>query len=333
VYARACVGGDAGPRAAAGVATLNAERDAASGRQVHRDLVTRAEALARAGVPFVAATVVRAQRPTSARAGDTALVREDGVIEGFVGGTCAESSLRVHALEALASGEPLLLRIRPGEPGTTVEEGAVTVVNPCLSGGAIEIFLEPRLPAPRVLVVGDTPVARALEELGGPLGFNMEVVPGDEVIPSDSVTALIVASHGRGEEPALEAALRAGVAYVGLVASATRGAAVVASLDVDDTLRARVHTPAGLEIGARSAPEIALSILAELVAERSAARPATPVAVAPTINKHIDPVCGMTVVASAATPQLSHGGETVYFCGEACRSEFANNADRYVAAL
>jgi len=327
------VGGDAGPRAAAGIATLNAERDAASGRQVRQDLVTRAVELARAGVPFVAATVVRAQRPTSARAGDTALVMEDGVIEGFVGGTCAESSLRVHALETLVSGEPLLLRIRPGEPGTTVEEGAVTVVNPCLSGGAIEIYLEPRLPAPRVLVVGDTSVARALQELGAPLGFSMEIVPGEQVTPDGNVAALIVASHGRGEEPALEAALRAGVAYVGLVASATRGAAVVATLEVDEALRGRVHTPAGLQIGARSAPEIALSILAELVADRSSARPNSAMAVAPTVARHLDPVCGMTVVASAATPQLEHGGETVFFCGEGCRSEFATNADRYVAAL
>ncbi|MBJ7607848.1 MAG: XdhC family protein [Candidatus Dormibacteraeota bacterium] len=305
----------------------------------------RAVELANAGVAFVAATVVRAQRPTSAHAGDTALVHGDGVIEGFVGGSCAESSVRLHALEALASGEPLLLRIRPGEPGTTVEEGAVTVVNPCLSGGAIEIFLEPRLPAPRVLVVGDTPVAHALQELGAILGFTMESmesmepaesvasVAAEAVVAGGNLAALIVASHGRQEEPALEAALRAGVPYVGLVASATRGEAVVSSLDIDDALRDRVTTPAGLEIGARSAPEIALSILAQLVAERSATRSSGGAPVATPAHQHIDPVCGMSVAASPATPQLEHRGITVCFCGEGCRGAFAADPDSYAAAL
>lgn len=325
------MGGDAGSRATAGVATLNAETNVASGRPVRQDLAARAIELAGAGVPFVAATVVRAQRPTSATAGDTALVRGDGVIEGFVGGTCAESSLRLHALEALVTGEPLLLRIRPGESGTTVEEGAVTVVNPCLSDGAIEIFLQPRLPAPRVLVVGDTPVAHALVELGSPLGFRIEPAVGSDGAFGSDVVALVVASHGRAEQPVLEAALRGGVPYVGLVASATRGAAVVATLDVDDALRGRVHTPAGLEIGARTAPEIALSILAELVAERSAARPRNTSAVAPAADVHLDPVCGMTVAASTSTPQLENGGHTIFFCSEGCRTAFAADSDRFTA--
>jgi xanthine dehydrogenase accessory factor len=326
------VGGDAGPRATAGVTTLNPERDAANQRRGGRGLAVRADELARAGVPYVAATVVRAQRPTSARAGDTALVHGDGVMEGFVGGTCAEGSVRLHSLQVLASGEPILLRIRPGEPGTSVEEGAVTVVNPCLSGGAIEVFLEPKLPAPRVLVVGDTLVAHALRELGAALGFSMEAAAGEEVSPDATVAAVVVASHGRAEEPALEAALRAGVAYVGLVASTARGAAVVASLDVDDDLRDTVHTPAGLEIGARSAPEIALSILAELVAERASSRP-TAASAAPAPQAYVDPVCGMTVAATAATPQLDHEGVTVYFCAEGCRSAFATDPGRFTAAL
>ncbi len=290
----------------------------------------RAEELARARVPFVAATVVRVEHPTSARAGDTALVHGDGVIEGFVGGTCAEGSLRVHALEALISGEPLLLRVRPGEAGTTVEEGAVTVVNPCLSGGAIEIFLEPRLPAPRVLVVGDTPIAQALAELGALLGFSMEPVDGEEVA-ADTAAAVIVASHGHGEEPALEGALRADVPFVGLVASAARGEAVVRSLNVDEALRDRVHTPAGLEIGARSAPEVALSILAQLVAERARLRPGAMASSLPTLE-HVDPVCGMTVAASSATPQLVVGDATVFFCSAGCRTSFAADPDDHAAA-
>src|SRR3954447_4807461 len=121
------------------------------------------------GAPFVTATVVLAQRPTSAKAGDVALILADGTIEGFVGGVCAQNSVRVYALQALASGDAVLLRILPDGDDVVVEEGAVTVQNTCLSGGGIEIFLDPVLPAPRVVVVGDSPVAEAIRALGGEL--------------------------------------------------------------------------------------------------------------------------------------------------------------------
>jgi xanthine dehydrogenase accessory factor len=280
-------------------------------------------------VPFVRATVVRAQHPTSSHAGDTALVRADGTIEGFVGGTCAESSVRQYGLEVLRGGEPLLLRIVPGELPGAVEPGAVTVANPCLSGGSMEIFLEPRFPPPRVLVVGDTPIARSLAELGAPLGFAVELTDGTaEPQPDDA--ALVVASHGRGEEPALTAALRAGVPYVGLVASRRRGTAVLASLDVPDELRARVHSPAGLDLGGRTAPEIALSVLAQLVAERRAAT-AAPAAPASAPATAVDPVCGMTVAAVPASVHLETDGGTVWFCCAGCRDAYAADPARYAS--
>jgi xanthine dehydrogenase accessory factor len=228
----------------------------------------RAEALEEERVAFVQATVVRARRPASVRPGATALVLGDGRIEGFVGGTCAESSVRLHALRALETGEALLLRIEPGDGEGDAVDGAVTVHNPCVSGGGLEIFLEPHLPPARVHVIGDTPIALALGELGRDLGY--DVAPhasGDVEIGHDDV-AVVVASHGRDEERALTAALEAGVPYVGLVASRARGESVAAALDRED--RARIHTPAGLDIGARTAEEIALSILAEIVATRRA---------------------------------------------------------------
>jgi xanthine dehydrogenase accessory factor len=235
------------------------------------DQARRAEELADAREPFVTAIVVRAQRPSSVSAGDCGLVRADGSIEGFVGGACAESSVRLQALRVLETGEPLVLRIVPGDSGAPAEEGAVTVQNPCLSGGALEIFLEPNLPAPRVAVVGETPIALALVSLGERLGY--DVAAGT----SDDDVAVVVASHGRGEEEALEGALLAGVPYVGLVASRRRGAAVLENLrgrvpgaDVE-----RIRTPAGLDIGARTSEEIALSILAEIVSVRSV-RPTVP---------------------------------------------------------
>ena len=289
-----------------------------------------ADALARARVPFVQATVVRAQRPTSAHAGDTALVRADGVIDGFVGGQCAEASVREYGLKVLSAGEPLLLRIVPEGVGVAAdEEGAVTVANPCLSGGSVEIFLEPRVPPPLVVVLGESPIAEALAELGRPLGFAVERGPGD-VVPDGALTratALVVASHGRGEEPALVTALQCGVPYVGLIASRRRGAAVLASLDLPDEVTARVHTPAGLDLGARTAAEIALSVLAQIVAERRSHPVAEPVAAAPATA--VDPVCGMTVAAVDATLHADVDGVRTWFCGEGCRRAFLADPAAY----
>ena len=290
------------------------------------DLAARATELRRARTPYVHATVVRAQHPTSAHAGDTALVHADGEIEGFVGGSCAEGSVRAQALQVLVTGEPLLLRIRPDAATVPDEPGAVTVTNPCLSGGTLEIFLEPHRPAPRVVVVGGTPVARALEAIGGPLGLHVELVDGAQARVEADDAALIVASHGRGEEEALEAALRAGVAYVALVASRTRGGAVLAGLDVSLDQRARVHSPAGLDLGGRTAGEIALSILAEMIAERSATVP-TPEPGAPTTA--LDPICGMTVATAAGTLRSAYDGREFWFCCEHCRRTFDSEPARF----
>jgi xanthine dehydrogenase accessory factor len=226
--------------------------------------------------------VVRVQHPTSVQPGSVALVLGDGTLEGFVGGVCAEQSVKAYALAALESGEPVLLRILPdpvagdaGPEGAEVasEEGSVTVRNPCLSGGAIEVFLEPAPPPPRVLVVGETPIADALVRIGEQLDLEMVSSAGHDPEPAGGDLALVVAAHGRDELHALRRGLEAGVPYVGLVASERRGEAVRASLDVADELRDRLHTPAGLAIGARTPAEIALSILAEIVQERRAAAP------------------------------------------------------------
>jgi len=218
------------------------------------EVADRAAVLRAQGVPFVHARVVRAERPTSARAGDEALVLADGTLEGFVGGICAEDAVRAQSLAVLESGETEVVRI----------------AGQCLSGGAVEVFLEPVVPAPRVAVHGDTPIARALLAFGPALGY--QIVPAAGTL-LEGAAALVVASHGRGEPDLLAAALRAGVPYVGLVASRRRGEAIVAGLDVDEELRARVRTPAGLDLGARTPEEVALSILAEIVATRPSPSP------------------------------------------------------------
>ena len=293
-------------------------------------LAERAQELAGRREPHVRATVVRAQHPTSAHAGDTALIRASGEIDGFVGGNCVEASVREYGLMTLSTREPILLRVVPGEPSRVREEGAVEVSNPCLSGGAIEIFLEPWIPEPRVLVVGSTPVAQALARLGAGVGLQMELAEGGSAEPRADDAALIVASHGRDEEPALTTGLRAGVPYVALVASAKRGAAVVASLDLDEEQRSRVHSPAGLDLGARTPGEIALSILAQLISERSRVRPE--VTASPAVASAIDLVCGMTVAAVEASLHAEYAGATIYFCSEGCRRAFLADPERYAVA-
>ena len=294
---------------------------------IQGELARRAEELALLRVPFAMATVVRAQRPTSVSPGDSALVQADGTIDGFVGGACAESSVRLHALRAMETGEPLLLRILP-EAGDDEEpaDGALTVRNPCLSGGSLEIFVEPQLPPARILVVGETPVAAALGDIGERLGYS---VVGAAEEPLADVAAVVVASHGRDEEEHLTRALAAGVPYVGLVASAKRGAAVRDSLELPDEIRAQLRTPAGLEIGARTPAEIALAVLAEIVARSRA--PGVEAPRPETAAVAIDPVCGMEVVAGAASLQAEHGGEVHYFCCEGCRERFLADPAAHVS--
>jgi xanthine dehydrogenase accessory factor len=279
------------------------------------------------GEPFVLATVVRARRPTSVRPGDHAVVRRDGTIDGFVGGVCAESSVRLHSLRAMETGDPLLLRLVPDDVAddSVPADGAVVEHNPCLSGGALEIFLEPHLPPSRMVIVGGSPIALALERIGAASGYDCARSGPDGLGPLDRAAAVVVCTHGNGEEIALAQALRAGVPYVALVASPRRGGAVVAELDVADELRSRLHTPAGLDIGARGPQEIAVSILAEIIVELHSHPSVTAPAPdpAPTTTA-IDPICGMTVAVSPASVQLPDAdGQAVYFCRPECRDRYA----------
>jgi xanthine dehydrogenase accessory factor len=261
MHAGARLGRDAGEARAAAV--------------IGDELNRRAQELTAARAPYVVATVVRVERPASVEPGNVGLVHADGTIDGFIGGVCAQHSVRLHSLEALDAGTPLLLRILPDGPDEVArEEGLVTVTNPCLSGGAIEVFLEPVLPAPRVLVAGNSPIVAELRDLGAAVGLEIvaaQDIPDGTLSPTASDLALVVAAHGNDEVGTLRAGLEAGVRYVGLVASRRRGAAVLDELRADgvsEELLDAVDTPAGLDIGARTPGEVALSIVARIVEVR-----------------------------------------------------------------
>ena len=293
-----------------------------------RELRERAVRLQADRVPFVHARVVLAERPTSAKPGDEAIVLADGTIEGFVGGQCALATLRAQGLAVLERRESTLLRIaptpEPDQPGRTV------VHNPCQSGGTLEIFMEPVLPAPLIRVLGTTPIGIALARVGAALGYDMEPWSPDAAPDLATTDAVVVASHGNGEEVAIEAAVKAGVPYIGLVASRKRGAAVLASLDLTDEQKSLIRTPAGMDIGARTAEEVALSILAEIIAQRHGEPRSMS---APTsVATAVDPVCHMDVVMVPTSLHAEVDGATWWFCCQGCLDRFVANPEAFAPA-
>lgn len=323
------------------------------------DVFAEAARLRRLGSRFALATVVRAERPTSARPGAKAIVHPDGRVAGFVGGSCVRPAVRREGLRAIADGTPRLLRIAPaaeGNPGPA-PEGVLDEPMACVSGGALDIHIEPHLPPPRLLVAGESPVAAALETLGAGLGMEVRSAAreaadggGDEPGLAESCRGafVVVAGHGEGEWEVLEAALSGGRArYVGLVASPRRAAAVrrrLADRGVAEEDLARLVSPAGLDLGAREPAEIALSILAQVVEQRrrpteagaedgrgepepapAAAPGGDPVGIAATAPEAplpVDPVCGMSV--SPDTPhRRERDGEVFFFCCAGCAETFA----------
>ncbi len=268
------------------------------------DVLIRAGELASAGEPFALATVVNVRRPAAARRSDRALVTADGAVYGWVGGSCSEPAVVREALAALGDGESRL----------------VSTDGSCASEGAVEILVEPQLPAPLLVIIGESPAADTLARLAA--GIDWRVTRGLD----ERADAVVVATMGRGDEEALAAALAGPAGYVGLVASRKRADAVAATLrsaGVEEDALARLKAPAGLDLGPIRQEEVAVAILAELVAWRHARTPA-----APPLGEAVDPVCGMTVsLASAET--LVHDGTTYAFCCAGCRARFEADPARY----
>ena len=290
------------------------------------DVLVEAGRLAGEGKAYALATVVRVVRPASARAGDRALVTADGRLSGWIGGACAEPAVVLEAARALADGRPRLVRVcRPGAAGE-VPEGVVIAETACASEGTVEVLIEPQLPDPLVAVLGESPAASTLADLARRIGWRVSDDPA-------GADAVVIATMGRDDNAALQGALASGAGYVGLVASARRGAAVLAELregGLDEEALARVHSPAGLDLGPSSQEEIAVAILAELVAWRHRRRTAAPEAAR---ADALDPVCGMTVPVSAATETTVHAGVMYYFCGAGCRRRFEADPARYLSEV
>ena len=321
---------------------------------MNRDLLDLAGRMAAERRPYALATVVRSERPTSGKPGNMALVSADGVMHGWIGGSCTRSEVIRHALETLDQGEPRLLAFGSG-PGRP--DDLVPVPMSCSSGGKVEVHVNPVLPAPVLIVAGSSPVALALVRLGGAGGYaagaggagdEALAEAADEVVDDLAETAAryaerprgwklygVVATMGRRDERSLAELATAAPNYLGVIASPTRMEEVrrvLAGHGVDAGEISRVRGPAGLDIGAESPEEIAVSILAEIVqleaqpreseaVERGNASGNTSRDAEATEAEAIDPVCGMTVPV-AGSPSSAFEGQSVYFCCEGCRTRF-----------
>jgi xanthine dehydrogenase accessory factor len=298
------------------------------------DVIEQAAALARRGEEFALATVVWRQGPSSGQAGSRAIVTASGDVHGWIGGACAEPAVIREAQRSIVEREPRLLLLGTPEQFGTVPEGMTVIPIACQSDGALQVYIEPVLSSPHLVVVGGSPMASTLRELARTLGWRADLVdradlPGAGI---DARSIVVVATQGHGDEEAMENALDARPAYVGLVASRRRGEAVLGYLadrGVSQELLEHVRVPAGLDLGHTSHREIAVAVLAELVQLRAAgalhvegSTLPTQMAVAAVPATAVDPVCGMTVPADDTSRPFEHDGVTYYFCSAGCRSTF-----------
>ncbi len=324
------------------------------------DFYTTAAALTQRGEPFVTAIVVRAEAPTSGKPGDRAIITAQGVLQGWIGGSCAQPTVVKEAKAALRDDKPRMIRLSADPASQVPRPGLTDVAMTCFSGGTLEIYIEPHHPRPRLLVVGNLPVAQSLLHLGKAMNYQVIAIDpeGSPALAQADVrltsldelkahvtpmTYVIIATHGQFDETAILAALRANAAYVGLVASPRRAESVRQYLrdsGLSDADMLALKAPAGLDIQARRGDEIALSIMAEIVQRRRNAEAlnlelftmhadiAVPLA-QPTFA--IDPVCSMEV--TIATAQHSHvlADTTYYFCCPHCKARFVKAPEKYLA--
>jgi len=338
------------------------------------DFYDQVQTLRNIGNPFALATVVRAEKPTSAKVGAKAIITQAGALSGWIGGSCAEPTVKREAKKALQDGQPRLIRLCPPEKmGQAPQEGVIQIALTCISGGTLEIYIEPQLAQPHLVVIGHLATAEALVSLAKDLGWRVSLMGLDvtrERFPNaDHIfdeldfsrltisrnTYVVVASHGNYDEDMLVAALQSNASYVALIASKTRSKAILQYLGESNLTQEQITMlkyPAGLDFGAVTPEEIALSILAEIVQRRRQSPQATPNSLIsnspfskssreasnlqlPITNNQLptealDPVCGMTVEIANAHFISEYNGKTYYFCAAGCKRSFDKEPGKYV---
>ena len=303
--------------------------------------------LTKAGEPFVVATVVWCERPTSAKPGARAIIQADGIITGWIGGSCAQPVVIREAQRIMREGDDAFL-LRLGTSETAPQRADLRVFPmSCTSGGVLDIFMEPHIPSPQLALIGDSPVIGILKSLAGAVGFRVTqlTVPNLSQLTIDERTSIVVATHGYYDEDVLEQALRSPAAFVGMVGSHKRAAACrdyLRAAGLTEQQVARLRAPVGLDIGAVTPEEIAASILAELVQVRRRGHQQTQSEMMPQEEQAqdarpgqeshtaLDPVCGMMVEIATARHHSVLDGQDFYFCCPACKRLFERNPQEYL---
>jgi xanthine dehydrogenase accessory factor len=313
--------------------------------------------LTQAGKPFVLATVVRCERPTSAKPGSQAIIQNDGQVVGWVGGSCTQPVVIREATRLLREGgNPFILRLgtthaasQPDDP-----EGIRSFPMTCASGGALDIYIEPHLPQPQLLLIGSSPIINALKQFSPTLGFTTKHLDQTDLsqVQINEHTYILIATHGHYDEDILTQVLTSSAAYIGMVSSPRRANACreyLRASGIPEQAIARLKAPAGLNIGAVTPEEIAASIIAELIEVRrhpprtDTGSPATPEQATTNITEDTrpspdpipvatatDPVCGMIVEIASARHKAQFDGREFYFCCPACKRQFEREPQKYL---
>ncbi len=314
--------------------------------------LNKASELLAKGEPFAVAEVVRYLSPISGKVGDKAIVFGDGTVWGWIGGGCAQPAVIKEALKALKDGRPRLVRIGPS---SSQEEGIVAYNMTCHSGGTLDVYIEPVLPKPHILILGRSPVGRTLAALGKAINYSVSVAapqadresyPNADRVQADldlsrvrigPQTFIVVSTQGECDEEALEHALKTNASYVAFIASKVKAAKVLQSVGERGVSAERlnqVRAPAGLNIQAGTEEEIAVSILAEIVQlSRKQAVEQNDITASQAIKEEVtDPICGMTVDVRKAKYRSDFDGKPFYFCCGGCKQAFDKQPDKYVPA-
>jgi xanthine dehydrogenase accessory factor len=311
------------------------------------EFLRKAADLRSRGESFALATVVRFDGAISGKPGDKAIIYPDGTIWGWIGGGCTQPAVIKEALKSIHDGEPRFVRIS-APPKPKSEPRIVGYTMTCHSGGTLDVYIEPVLPKPQLVIFGRSPVARYLAALAGTMNFsvvvlaqgasrvdfpNVDTVCDCMELPATAVAAnafVVVSTQGEADEEALKTALGIDSRYVAFVASKAKAQKVFEYLGaegISSEQLSKVHSPAGLNIGARAPEEIAISILAEIVEVRRGKRKAESALAEPDFT---DPVCGMTVNVRSAQHFLEREGRTFYFCCAGCKQRFVREPAKYL---
>lgn len=303
---------------------------------------------------YAVATVVRRINPSSGKPGDQAIITVDGTVHGWIGGGCTRGIALKEALAAIQDGQPRFVRIG-SEKNNELMPNTKHYTMTCQSGGSVDVFIQPVLPRPRLIILGRSHIGMALARLANAISYQITVVndqpdpieypAGLELIDYPSFSPkevtensyLVVCTQGQADERALEVALSTNCQYISFVSSRRKAAALFGDLRKAgyalEELK-RIKTPAGLDLNAKLPEEVAISILAEIVQDLRAPvdEDQTPDLSNAQLNLkdfYINPVCGIPVQKSTAKHTIQHHGEAVYFCCDGCKEQFEANPAQF----